>query len=432
MLLPEKKSPHSGYRRSYWGLRGFQPIVGSRASPTQEVQDTRGSWRLPPGVPPNSKLLGFPIPFLPAGGFETGRMARVSIVGGRRGWHPNPSRVGSRAPCAPRKTGEGRHRVGGDCGTAKNALPAPRSPGGHRRDSPLPRGAATRQPTRGPRVSVPPPSPTPGPPLTRAAELLLARVPDAGVKAPELEAVVARLPAVERGARGAAPRGGGGDGGGGRAVGRGVGARVGAVGVAALAAARLGHPLRALAPVRGEEGGGGEEQRQQVQGHGQERSAAAARLHAAARPPARPGAPRAKLAAGSPASVAAARRTPGRGRLRSAAARAHAPLPGGERGGRGERGAARPEPGARVCTSAGRERSCRRCGQRPRRRDARPSLGRRLQAAGDTVPARGSPPSRGEGEGERERPSPGEGGGPEGSETTGAPTGPPAPTRARG
>lgn len=146
MLLPEKKSPHSGYRRSYWGLRGFQPIVGSRASPTQEVQDTRGSWRLPPGVPPNSKLLGFPIPFLPAGGFETGRMARVSIVGGRRGWHPNPSRVGSRAPCAPRKTGEGRHRVGGIVAPprTRSRLPAARAGTGETRPFPGAQRRASR------------------------------------------------------------------------------------------------------------------------------------------------------------------------------------------------------------------------------------------------------------------------------------------------
>lgn len=68
----------------------------------------------------------------------------------------------------------------------------------------------------------------------------------------QLEALVARLPAVGRTGRA-------GGGGGGCAVGRGVGARVGAVGAAALAAARLGHPLRALAPVRGKEGGSGEE-----------------------------------------------------------------------------------------------------------------------------------------------------------------------------
>lgn len=90
------------------------------------------------------------------------------------------------------------------------------------------------------------------PALTRATELLLTRVPDAGVEVAQLEALVARLPAVGRTGRA-------GGGGGGCAIGGGVGARVGAVGAAALAAARLGHPLRALAPVRGKEGGSGEE-----------------------------------------------------------------------------------------------------------------------------------------------------------------------------
>lgn len=247
----------------------------------------------------------------------------------------------SKGPRPPLSSPEPR-RGGWEQGGARGEMTS-----GQRR---IARPGTRSQGTRAGDRDAPPPRPgtcwraspgNPAPALTRATELFLTRVPDASVETAQLEALVARLPAVGRAGR---ARGDGG----GCAVGRGVGSRVGAVGAAALAAARLGHPLRALAPVRGEEGGGGEEQRQQVQGHGQERSAAAARLHAAraARSSARSWqrCPRQRPPRGSGAC----------GRRRRSRRRPMAP--GGDAGRRGRRATgaaewsrpARPEPRARV------------------------------------------------------------------------------------
>lgn len=78
-------------------------------------------------------------------------------------------------------------------------------------------------------------------------DVLLARVPDAGVEAAEEEAVVPGLPAVMH-----------------LVLVRLVHAVVDAVVAPLLAAVGLGDALGALAPVRGDEGGGGEEQGHQV------------------------------------------------------------------------------------------------------------------------------------------------------------------------
>lgn len=83
-------------------------------------------------------------------------------------------------------------------------------------------------------------------------DVLLARVPDAGVEAAEEEAVVPGLPAVVH-----------------LVLVRLVHTVVDAVVAPLLAAVGLGDALCALAPVRGDEGGGGEEQGHQVQSHGQ-------------------------------------------------------------------------------------------------------------------------------------------------------------------
>lgn len=93
-------------------------------------------------------------------------------------------------------------------------------------------------------------------------DVLLARVPDAGVEAAEEEAVVPGLPAVVH-----------------LVLVRLVHAVVDAVVAPLLAAVGLGHALGALAPVRGDEGGGGEEQGHQVQTHGQQRATFPRRLH---------------------------------------------------------------------------------------------------------------------------------------------------------
>lgn len=93
-------------------------------------------------------------------------------------------------------------------------------------------------------------------------DVLLARVPDAGVEAAEEEAVVAGLPAVVHLARV-----------------RLVHAVVDALVRAQLAALGLGHPLRAHAPVGGDEGGDGEEQREEVEADRQQRPALPAGLH---------------------------------------------------------------------------------------------------------------------------------------------------------
>lgn len=98
---------------------------------------------------------------------------------------------------------------------------------------------------------------------TCLVDVLLARVPDAGVEAAEEEAVVARLPAVVH-----------------LVLVRLVHAVVDAVVLPLLAAVGLGHALGALAPVRGDEGGGGEEERHQVQAHRQQRATFARGLHA--------------------------------------------------------------------------------------------------------------------------------------------------------
>lgn len=83
--------------------------------------------------------------------------------------------------------------------------------------------------------------------LTCFVDVLLARVPDAGVEAAEEEAVVPGLPAVMH-----------------LVLVRLVHAVVDAVVAPLLAAVGLGDALGALAPVRGDEGGGGEEQGHQV------------------------------------------------------------------------------------------------------------------------------------------------------------------------
>lgn len=93
-------------------------------------------------------------------------------------------------------------------------------------------------------------------------DVLLARVPDACVEAAEQEAVISGLPAVVHFAR----------------VGV-VGSVVDAVVAPLFAAARFGDALRALAPVRRGERRAREQQREQVQAHGEQRTAPAARLH---------------------------------------------------------------------------------------------------------------------------------------------------------
>lgn len=97
---------------------------------------------------------------------------------------------------------------------------------------------------------------------TCLVDVLLARVPDAGVEAAEEEAIVPGLPAVVH-----------------LVLVRLVHAVVDAVVAPLLAAVGLGHALCALAPVRGDEGGGGEEQGHEVQTHGQQRATFPRRLH---------------------------------------------------------------------------------------------------------------------------------------------------------
>lgn len=97
---------------------------------------------------------------------------------------------------------------------------------------------------------------------TCLVDVLLAGVPDAGVKPAEEEAVVPGLPAVVH-----------------LALVRFVHAVVDAVVAPLLAAVGLGDALGSLTPVRGDEGGGGEEQSHQVQSHRQQRATFPRRLH---------------------------------------------------------------------------------------------------------------------------------------------------------